>query len=252
MVLYFSGSGNSRYAAEVIAANTNDTIVSINERLKKNDSSSIESEGNLVIVFPNYCGRMPEAVEEHLQKTKISARGIYFVCTCFQSGWNVGKYCKKLASALGIPYLGTASVVMPQCYVANYPVLNRTDAEKEVLKATPKIEELATLIGEEKRFTEEKVGLRGKFMSNVMARLFYPLMVTAKGFRVNETCIGCGKCAEVCALNNIRIEDGKPVWSKHCTHCMACINTCPERAIDFKNKTQDRERHIITLSYEKK
>ncbi len=251
MVLYFSGSGNSRYAAEVIAANTNDSVVSINKKLKKNDLSPIKCNGNLVIVCPNYCGRIPKVVEEYLRKIEITANNVYFICTCYQSGWNVEKYCRKLASALNIRYCGTVSVAMPQCYVANYPVLNQKDAEIEVLKTTEIFESVASAINEGTCFNREKVGLRGKFMSNIMAPVFYPMMVTAKGFKVNDKCVGCGKCVDSCSLNNICLENGKPVWSNKCTHCMACILSCPEKAIDFKNKTQSRERHFITLTYKK-
>lgn len=252
MVIYFSGSGNSRYVAQGIALNTNDALVSVNERLKKNDTTDIVCDGSLTVVFPNYCGRMPRVLEEHLKSIKISASKIYFVCTCFQSGWNVEKYCRKLSKSISAEYCGTASVIMPQCYVANYPVLNQADAEKEVLKSNPKIEELSLIISQGKSFSKQKVGVYGKFMSGVMAPVFYPLMVSAKGFKVNDKCTGFGKCQSACSLNNISIKDGKPVWANNCTHCMACINTCPEKAINYKNKTQNRERHIITLSYSKK
>ena len=41
---------------------------------------------------------------------------------------------------------------------------------------------------------------------------------------------------ERCPLNNIRLENGKPVWGKHCTHCMACICDCPKEAIEYIEK----------------
>ena len=53
--------------------------------------------------------------------------------------------------------------------------------------------------------------------------------------RATDACIGCGKCVELCPLNNIRLENGKPVWGKHCTHCMACICYCPKEAIEYGN-----------------
>ena len=35
MILYFSGTGNSRYAAKKLAELTEDTVISINERMRR-------------------------------------------------------------------------------------------------------------------------------------------------------------------------------------------------------------------------
>ncbi len=44
MVLYFSGTGNSRYVAEKISEISDDKMISINQRLKYNDYSPVESD----------------------------------------------------------------------------------------------------------------------------------------------------------------------------------------------------------------
>ena len=56
-------------------------------------------------------------------------------------------------------------------------------------------------------------------------------------------CIGCGKCVELCPLNNIHLENGKPVWGKNCTHCMACICYCPKEAIEYGKKSKGKPRY---------
>lgn len=50
--------------------------------------------------------------------------------------------------------------------------------------------------------------------SGVINDLFYPTCVHARKFYVTDSCISCGKCAAVCPLGNVRIEQGKPVWGK--------------------------------------
>lgn len=62
---------------------------------------------------------------------------------------------------------------------------------------------------------------------------FYRFIVKANKFIVSDACVGCGKCAESCVLNNIELRGGKPVWGDRCTHCMACICTCPASAIEY-------------------
>lgn len=251
MILYFTGTGNSKYVATVIAKETEDELISINQRLKNNDNSPIVSEKEIVIVFPNYCGRMPKIVWKHLNESEIKGKGIRFICTCFQSGWNVSKYCKKLAKTKEIKYLGTKSIKMPQGYVANFDILSQEDAENKVKETTPQILEIAKTVIKGESFEDEKASIKGKFMSNIMAPMFYPLMVSAKGFNCNDNCVFCGECESVCPLNNIKLVNGKPQWGNNCTHCMACINTCPQKAINYKNKTQTRNRHVITTQYDK-
>ena len=58
-----------------------------------------------------------------------------------------------------------------------------------------------------------------------------------------SACIGCGKCAKLCPLNNIMLKDGKPVWGDECTHCMACIGNCPTEAIEYGSITQKKEKY---------
>ena len=44
----------------------------------------------------------------------------------------------------------------------------------------------------------------------------------------------------------IEIKNGKPVWvHKKCQHCTACINRCPQRAIQFGFGTKKRGRYYI-------
>lgn len=86
-----------------------------------------------------------------------------------------------------------------------------------------------------------------KTSSGVINTLFYPLIVSAKKFYATDACIGCGKCTEVCPLNNVSLKDGKPVWGDHCTHCMACICKCPKEAVEYGNRSKGKPRYQCPL-----
>ena len=75
-------------------------------------------------------------------------------------------------------------------------------------------------------------------MSGPVNPVFYRFFVKAEAFRATDSCIGCGKCVELCPLNNIRLENGRPVWGKNCTHCMACICYCPKEAIEYGKRAK--------------
>ena len=58
MILYFSGTGNSRHAAQRMADALGDTLLSLNDRIRSGDTSPVETGERLVIVTPTpvWCG----------------------------------------------------------------------------------------------------------------------------------------------------------------------------------------------------
>ena len=63
------------------------------------------------------------------------------------------------------------------------------------------------------------------------------------GTKAIRGCIGCGKCEKLCPLNNITLQNARPVWGSNCTQCMACICYCPTRAIEYGKKSAGKPRY---------
>ena len=99
------------------------------------------------------------------------------------------------------------------------------------------------LIRQGKDFPAPKVGLLDKLKSGPISEGFYKFYVKADAFFATDVCIGCGACVEACPLNNIRLNNGKPIWDKHCTHCMACICGCPTEAIEYGKRSRGKPRY---------
>lgn len=74
-------------------------------------------------------------------------------------------------------------------------------------------------------------------------RIFYRFIIGRSGFYTTQKCIGCGKCRQVCPLNNIEMVGEKPEWGNTCTHCMACIHQCPLQAVEFKKISVGKNRY---------
>lgn len=246
MILYFSGTGNSRYVAEKISKVADDNVISINEFLKSGNKGIIESKKPFVFVCPTYAWRIPRVVEDFIREANFkNAKETYFILTCGGETGEAVKYIKKLCMEKGFNLKGFASVVMPDNYIVMYDTPDEEKANKIIEGATEKIYYIAECIMDGKELEEEKSKLGGSLKSGLVNSLFYSAFVKAKGFYSTDKCINCGKCAKLCPLNNINIVDGRPKWGANCTHCMACICGCPVQAIEYKNKTKGRNRYYL-------
>ena len=246
MILYFSGTGNSRYVAEKISKVTGDNVISINEILKSGNKGIIESEKPFVFVCPTYAWRIPRVVSEFIREANFkNTKEAYFILTCGGETGEAVKYIRKLCIEKGFTLKGFASVIMPDNYIAMYDTPDEEKANKIIEDATEKISYIAKCINDSKELEEEKSKLGGSLKSGLVNSLFYSAFVKTKGFYSTDKCISCGKCAKLCPLNNINIVDGRPKWGANCTHCMACICGCPVQAIEYKNKTKGRTRYYL-------
>ena len=244
MVLYFSGTGNSRYVAKKIAESSGDELVSIGQKLKGGDFGKIRSEKPLVFVGPVYAGRLPRVMEDYIRKVKFTGtQRAYFVVTCAQTPWVTVQYVEKLCAEKGFSLLGFNSIVMPQGYIAGGGTQPKDVNDKILKAAEPKIISIAETIRDKQMLPKEQPGKA--MMSKVLNPIMYSMMISAKGFRVTDKCTGCGECAQRCPQNNIKLANGKPVWGNQCTHCMACIAGCPNEAIEYGKKTVGKPRYYL-------
>ena len=245
MILYFSGTGNSRYIAKrIVMISGDDEIISINQRLKKQDYSAVASDKPYVFVGPVYAGRLPRVMEDYIRKVRFSGSNrAYFVTACAQTPWQTVEYVQRLCKEKSFFLMGFSAVIMPQGYVAGGGTQPKEINDKILKAAEPKIISVAETIRDKQMLPQEQPGKA--LMSKVLNPIMYSMMISAKGFRVTDRCTGCGKCEARCPLNNIKLVKGRPTWGGNCTHCMACIAGCPKEAIEYGKKTQGKPRYYL-------
>ena len=128
-----------------------------------------------------------------------------------------------------------------------FPVPKPSTAQKIIRNAEPSIVATTNSIANGLEFPEGKITFIDRLKSSVVNRVFYAMGIKAGPFRVTDACIGCGRCAKLCPLNNIHLTDAKPQWNKNCTHCMACICCCPVEAIEYGRKSVGKPRYHCEL-----
>lgn len=250
MILYFSGTGNSKYVAQKIADITGDQILSINERVKQGNTEPLCSDAPFVFVCPTYAWRIPRIVENYITKVAFSGtQKVYFILTCGTHTLNAVHYVKRLCRNKGFDLLGFGEILMPENYIALFTAPDKEESDAIIAKADTKAAQFAMDIRDKRTLPGfgKTGGIEGRISSGLMNPVCYKLIFHADGFHATEKCIHCGKCARLCPLNNIEMVNGAPVWGKKCTHCMACICGCPQEAIEYKNKTQGKTRYYLSV-----
>ena len=244
MILYFSGTGNSKYVAKRIADALGDEILNLNDRIKSGDTSPVETGERVIIVTPTYAWRIPHVVRDWLRKTELrGAKQAWFVMTCGSEIGKANKYNRDLCAEKAISCMGTAQIVMPENYIAMFSAPQADEAREIVAKAEPSIDRAIAAIQRNQSFAPTRNNLYDRFMSGPVNPIFYRFFVKANAFTVSDACISCGQCAKRCPMNNVTLKDGKPVWGKACTHCMACICYCPVSAIEYGKKSVGQPRY---------
>ena len=252
MILYFSGTGNSRYIAERIAKSLGDELLSMNDRIKTGDTSPVAPDERLIIVTPTYAWRIPRIVRDYLAETDFPCGAqTWFVMTCGSEIGNAAGYNRALCQEKQLTYMGTAQIIMPENYIAMFNAPQAEEARQIVGKAEPDIDRVISDIVANQAFPQPRNNIYDRFMSGPVNPIFYSFFVKANAFTAGSTCTGCGQCAKICPTNNITIQDGEPVWGGDCTHCMACICRCPLEAIEYGKKSLGKPRYHFEALFEK-
>ncbi|MEO2715080.1 EFR1 family ferrodoxin [Blautia wexlerae] len=246
MVIYFSGTGNSKYITDRIAGGLQEKLLSMDERIKSGNTGSVKTGENLIVVVPTYAWRIPRVVSDWIGQTEfVGAKNVWYVMSCGSGIGGADIYNRKLSEKKGIKHMGTAQIIMPENYIAMFNAPDVEKAKKIVVAAGPAIAKAVLAIKHGEHLPERKYGLGGRMESGLVNSVFYPVFVKAQAFHTDQTCTGCGKCVKVCPLNNVTMKDKKPVWGSHCTHCMACICHCPAEAIEYGRKSVGKPRYCF-------
>ena len=263
MIFYFSGTGNTKWAASKLAAATREDLISIAPYMRADDSSHnlaepfiLKENERLGFVFPVHGWRVPKLVREFISKMKIqrepsdaSAENkakaddclknrpfAYCVCT---AGDSIGLTIENLnevisqnpsLQALGITEVSSSySLIMPESYIG-LPFMDVDPKEREIRKKENAAQELAVVCEE---IFDRKEGInrlvKGPipwFFTKVVGGFFENVLITDKRFHVEkDRCVKCGICANVCPVGDIKGGHGEyPVWLHH-KDCLTCF-TC--------------------------
>ena len=245
MVLYFTGTGNSKFVAVALAEALGDSVLSMNSVMQRGSTLSVYSGKPYVIVAPIHAWRYPQAVEQMLEEAELGGcREVYCIASMGENSGNADKALGKLFAAKGMDYKGFCGVVMPNNYIPGWDVDTEEEVRAMYAAAVPKIRGLAEAIKAGKPIRkDDKTPLAG-VMSGLVNYGFRSFMLKKQVFTVSDSCVACGVCVKNCPTGNIFIYDGKATFGENCASCYSCLHRCPVRAVDIAGKTEDKGRYV--------
>ena len=271
MIFYFSGTGNSKWAAKTLALETGDTLVSIPEVINSDCSFTIEKDEHVGFIFPIHGWRVPNIVKEFLTKLTIKTLGedtshVKHYCFCLvTAGDSIGKAMERFQQQLksvtvndALSLKAVCSLIMPESYVG-LPGMDVDTKEKELKKkelASKQLKEFSNILNQRPHKDSNQIWgwnqlIRGpipSFFSGPVGGFFERFLITDKPFHVDSRrCVKCGICANVCPVSDIKGGLGfEPEWLHNgkCLTCFSCYHHCPHHAIEFGKRTQKKGQYF--------
>lgn len=248
MIYYFSGTGNSLYAAAKIAEAQGDKLVSIAKELdlKKETYEITCKDGDSIgFVYPVYAWGPPKIVLQFISRLSVTGSKpyVFSVSTCGGSEGNTSGILKKALVKKGLSLGAAFSLKMPGNYIIGFDVDSKEEVEALLGKADEKLAEINTVIADRRNAWDTIPGSRAGIRSALANPLFNAFALGTKPFYATDACTSCKICETVCPVHSITVN-GKPAWKKECTQCLACINSCPVHAIQYGKNTAARGRYL--------
>ena len=238
-IYWFSGTGNSLYAAKGLAKELGDAqLVQITN---EPPTGIVGGKGKKIgFVFPSYCLNLPRAVRAFVEKLEIRPDTyIFTIVTMGAIGHGSIAAMNNALKAKSHRLNYGRGLRMPSNYVLLYNPAEPSNADKMKEKTDARIRAFAADIKAETQSV--------KSLPFIMQSMYKNIPSLDAKFTAENKCTGCALCEKICPVKNIKMENGKPKWLHHCEHCVACISWCSANAIEYGNKTQSRRRYSISL-----
>ena len=233
IMLYFSGTGNSKYIAELFCQNMNAACYSIED--DKDFGELIASEEIIGICYPIYGSRVPRIMREFIIRYMDSLKDKKLIIFCTQMFFSgdgarvfMDIFPRDFAKVIYAEHF-----LMPNnvCNLFLTPLPSDKTIQKYLTSAHRKMQTVCAKI------KNGKIKKRGFNLFSRILGLFQGVFlpglekIALSKVWIDNDCNKCLLCVSVCPMNNFEHKNGAITTKNNCTMCYRCINKCPQKAI---------------------
>ena len=233
--IYFSGTGNSRYALEIFLQHFDISAkaVSIEDEALFEE---IDGQTEIVFSYPVQYSSLPKILYDFIVEHQElwADKKVFIIATMGLFSGDGAGVPARLLKKYGARIVGGLHLKMPDSIADEKALKRPLEENKKLVKAAEnKIKQAAVRI---KEGNPPKEGLGSLFhLAGFFGqRLYFGYKTrhyTDKLKIDRNKCVGCGKCAELCPMQNIVVDNGEAESGDMCTMCYRCVNMCPKQAI---------------------
>lgn len=240
---FYTGTGNSLWTARKIGSLLNTPrLIPISHHPKESIRCVSECIG---LVFPVHIWGIPPPVVDFVTRLETDPDS-YLFAVAVNAG-QVAATLIQLQEQLRTKHMRLSSgfsIELPSNYIVWRGAISPEKQRQKFAAALKKIEHIASTVQNRQELTVEKGPFwQNPFFSWTYRKTFPHIAKMDKSFSADEKCNACGICTKVCPAQNIVIAGGKPFWRNHCEQCFACIQWCPEDAIQYGKNTKNKKRY---------
>lgn len=232
--IYLSGTGNTKYCVtklvKLIDASADVVPLEdefIIDKIKRNET--------VILGYPTQFSNAPYMVRDFIKTHASLWKGKKMICVATMGAFSGdGAGCAaRLLKKYGAVILGGVHIKMPDS-ICDSKMLKKSAEENEkiIRKADEKLKEAAERI-RQGDYPAEGLTIFAHIAGLFGQRLWFYKKTAGytDQLKINQDCVGCGKCAKICPMKNITMKNGRPHPSSKCTMCYRCICNCPQKAI---------------------
>ncbi len=239
--IYFSGTGNSKYALEVFLKeyDNGSAMFSIED---KNLIEHLNNYDEIVFSYPVQYSAVPKYLSDfiHNHSKKWKDKKVFIIATMALFSGDGAGVLGRLLKQYGAKIIGGLHLQMPDS-IADEKVLKRSlekntrlvkKAKRKVIKAVADIKN--------GKYPQEGLGTLSRLTGFLSQRLWFGYRTQKYSDKLKvdaDKCIGCSKCVKICPTENIIMAENKAQGKEKCTVCYRCVNACPKQAITLLGKT---------------
>ncbi|MDV4152237.1 EFR1 family ferrodoxin [Clostridium sp. AL.422] len=253
IILYFSGTGNTKFIANKIA-----------EEFYKNgceiDTYSIEekidlknvSYDYLILGFPKYFEYIPkffiEYLEDNLSDTSKEIKTMIFSTGRDRAKTYFNELEKKLLTK-NYRVIVTKNFQMPDNYTLSkgYKKLTRKDYKEIFDSSLVEIKDAVVNFLMDNYMKENVNEIKASIYKTINKMKTKDLYKNSVKYSVNSDCDKCNLCVKICPTKNIDNIGGDIKFRDNCIMCCRCVNACPKNSIMYNEKEHYQYKENIDL-----
>lgn len=239
--IYFSGTGNSKYAVETFLKEYSPTSPSFSIE-DENLMEHINNHEEIVFSYPVQYSSVPKFLRDFINKNSFAWHGkkVFIIATMALFSGDGAGVLGRLLKKHGAKITGGLHLQMPDS-ITDEKVLKRSltkniqlvkEAKEKIIKTVANIKN--------GKYPQEGLGIFPHVAGLLTQRLWFGHRTKKYSNKLKidfSKCIGCSKCVKICPTKNIIIEENKAIGKNNCTSCYRCVNACPKQAITLLGKS---------------